>query len=188
MGDIVGVTGTPGTGKKSLAPMLAKKLGVRCISIDELASSYGLLVEGDRERIVDTHALKNKMRTYRGPALLYGHLIPYVLPRSSMSKVVVLRCDPAVLKKRLALRSYDWLKLLDNVEAELIGLISSDAFDAFGSKITFEVDTTTIGPSVAATRAFELMRSKGRPDGRVDWTKSYDTGAKLRSLLSKEES
>jgi adenylate kinase len=188
LGGIIGVTGTPGTGKKSVAPILAAKLGLRCVSLNELARSNGLPGKTKEEGAVDTKKLKNKLRGFGGPAVLYGHLLPYALGVGSASNVVILRCEPSVLKKRLASRGYPVRKIFDNVEAELIGLISSDSFDAFGPTKTFEVDTTSSDPGEAAASALEVIEGKREPGPRVDWTSGYDTGAKLRSLLSAEDS
>jgi len=188
LGGIIGVTGTPGTGKKSIAPLLAAKMGLKCIGLDEIARANGLLTETKEEGAVDTKKLKIILRSFEGPGVLYGHLLPYALGAGSASKVVVLRCEPSALKERLAHRGYPAGKIVENVEAELIGLISSDSFDAFGPKKTFEVDTTSSAPAEAAASAFEVIEGKRQLGTRVDWTPDYDTGAKLRSLLSADES
>jgi adenylate kinase len=188
LGRIIGVTGTPGTGKKSIAPLLAARLALRCIGLNELARSGGPLGGSRKEEIVDTQKLKTNLRSFEGPAVLYGHLLPYALDARSASRVVVLRCEPSALKKRLAIRRYPDRKVVDNVEAELIGLISSDSYDIFGPKITFEADTTSSAPAEVAALAFEVIAGKRQPGSRVDWMSDYDSGAKLRSLLSAEES
>ena len=188
MGLIIGVTGTPGTGKKSVAPILAAKLGLRCVSLDEIALSNGLLRTPKEEGEVDTQKLKNKLRSFEGPAVIYGHLLPHALGVGSASSVVILRCEPSALKERLASRGYSARKILDNVEAELIGLISSDSFEAFGPTRAFEVDTTASVPAEAAASALKIIEGNRRPEPRIDWTSGYDTGAKLRSLLSTGDS
>lgn len=185
MGDILGITGTPGTGKKSVAPLVARKLGIVSLGINVLARSFGLLEESDSEGEVDAGELRRKLAYgLQEPAVIFGHLLPYVLSPSSVARVVVLRCEPAVLKKRLIGRAYPSKKVVDNVEAELIGLVSSDTFDAFGKGRTFEVDTTHSTPAAAAESAVEIFKGSGQPGARVDWTTSYDSGAKLRSLLA----
>lgn len=187
MGDILGITGSPGTGKKSVAPLVAKKLGVVCLGINDLARSYGLLKESAPEGEVDTGEMRRKLAYgLQEPAVVYGHLLPYVMSPSSVARVAVLRCEPAVLKKRLMARAYPSKKIVDNVEAELIGLVSSDAFDTFGKERTFEVDTTSSTAAVAAESTLEIFKGGGQPGARIDWTTGYDSGAKLRSLLAVE--
>jgi len=180
---VVGITGTPGTGKKSIAPILASSLGLSCMALNDLARSYGL-IEGDGSQ-VDTEALKRRLTVaLRHPAVVYGHLFPYVFSRASVERVAVLRCEPTVLKERLLARGYPPRQLVDNLEAELIGLIASDAFRVFGKRKTFEVDTTYFTPAESAASAVEALRGGEEPVPRVDWTANYDSGLKLRTLLS----
>ena len=180
---IFGITGTPGTGKKSIAPMVAKRLTAQCVSLNDLARSCGLVrgASGD----VDVGKLRSRLR--RGlprDAVVYGHLLPYVLDSSAVAKVVVLRCEPGALKERLRARGYEPKKIIEDVEAELIGVVSSDAFDSYGKEKTWEVDTTRTTPGEAAAAVSRVTEEKARTAKRIDWTLDYDTGAKLRLLLS----
>ena len=180
---IVGITGTPGTGKKSIAPLVAAKLGVPCLGLNDLARSYDLVGPSGAE--VDTERLRERLEHgLPESAVVYGHLLPYSLGKDRVSKVVVLRCEPAVLKQRLGARGYPHAKVVENVEAELIGVIASDAHDAFGESRTWELDTTHATPLQAARAIFEVAGSKRIPQSRIDWTLAYDSGAKLRLLLS----
>ena len=89
-----------------------------------------------------------------------------------------------MLKQRLARRGYPAGKLVDNLEAELIGLVASDAYRAFGDKKTWELDTTYT-TSVEAAEAVTAAVKRGSGRGpRLDWTLNYDSGGKLRSLFS----
>ncbi|HKT21546.1 MAG TPA: hypothetical protein VJR06_02840, partial [Nitrososphaerales archaeon] len=82
-----------------------------------------------------------------------------------------------------AARGYPAAKVLDNVQAELIGLISADAARRFGKGKTFEVDTTYSTPEEAAAKAVAVARGKRQGSGAIDWIPDYDSGPKLRSLL-----
>ncbi|MDA4121023.1 MAG: adenylate kinase family protein [Thaumarchaeota archaeon] len=184
MGKLVGLTGTPGTGKKTLAPMLAAKLGLSCIGLNELAEVSGLWTKTKAGREVDTEALRRKLvGNQAGPSLIYGHLLPYVLTRRQIAKVVVLRCEPAVLRRRLMARGYPASKIIENLEAELIGTIAFDAYATFGAEKTTEYDTTRSRPEQTARSALEFVLSKEPPSPRVDWSPHYDSAAKLRSLF-----
>jgi adenylate kinase len=183
---MLGITGTPGTGKKSIAPIVAERLGMQCLSLNELARSRGLVSRNSGA--VDTQMLRARLKgDLPENAVVYGHLLPYAVPPSAVSKVVVLRCEPGALKERLRLRGYGPPKIVENVEAELIGVISSDAFDTYGRAKTWEVDTTSASPADAASAVIEIALSKPREAPRIDWTLDYDSGAKLKLLLSAEE-
>lgn len=182
MRGIVGLTGSPGTGKKTVAPLAGKKLGLHAMGIDELAVGYGLLEPG-REGEIDTRQMRDLISgDGRDGAIVYGHLLSYVVEPRATVRVAVLRCEPTVLKGRLVRRGYPAPKVTENLEAELIGVVSADAFQAFGSAKTFEVDTTHSSPAEVANRVAAVVRGAGPPP-RVDWTTRYDSGAKLRSLL-----
>ena len=73
---------------------------------------------------------------------------------------------------------------MDNVEAELIGVIATDAVSAFGRERTFEFDTTTSSPASTAKSVVRLVRGPRTTPQRVDWVSSYDSAPKLKSLLS----
>lgn len=181
---VIALTGTPGVGKKSVAPLVAESLGLRCISLNDLAVDYGLS-STDRGPDVDVRLFRGKIRSrLRGNAVLHGHLVPYVLPRVMARKVVVLRCDPSILKERLRARGYPDQKIIENVEAELIGLLSSDSLKSFGPSKTVEIDASYDPPAEVADQIVATLRGGLHPRTGLDWLASYDTGARLRSLLS----
>ncbi len=181
---ILGITGSPGTGKKSTAPMVAAKLGVDCISLNELVPSFG---PKPRRRTVDvdTGALRRELRTLSlGPSVVYGHLLPYVFVRSEVQITVVLRCEPAELKRRLRSRGYPWPKVIQNVEAELLGVVSHDAFRTFGPAKTTELDTTSKSADTAALAIAGILGTGRVPRRRIEWMKNYGSAPLLRSLMS----
>ena len=180
---IIGITGTPGTGKKSIAPVVAERLGVKCLSLNDAARAYRILK--GKTGSVDVDRLGSRLRRdLPRDAVIYGHLLPYVLDSKRVSKVVVLRCEPGVLKGRLRARGYGHEKVVENVEAELIGVVSSDAFDEYGEEKTWEVDTTKTTPGEAAAAVTGIAEGAPSPGPRIDWTLGYDSEAKLRVLLS----
>jgi adenylate kinase len=180
---VVGITGTPGTGKKTVAPLVASMLEFRTIGLDDLARSHNLVEGASGE--VDTGALRAKLEDeLRGPAVVYGHLLPYVLPRRSARRIIVLRCEPTVLKRRLLGRGYGAERVVQNVEAELIGLVSAEAYSHYGSSLTAELDATSPPPDSVAESAVEVVRGERAPPPRIDWTPSYDSAPKLGRLVS----
>jgi adenylate kinase len=179
-----GITGTPGTGKKTLAPLVAAELRVPCLGLNDLAKDLKLVPRKRRETEVDAAELgKLVLASVRAPCLLYGHLLPFAFGSGAFSKVVVLRCDPKILKRRLVERGYGDEKVAGNVEAELIGLISAESVKAFGGDHVSEVDTSVVPVSAAATTATKCLKSARGISAPIDWIGAYDSAAKLRSLL-----
>jgi adenylate kinase len=163
-------------------------MGLGCLGLNELSLSHGLLDASKPDGDVDIRKLRSLVRKeVSGRVVVFGHLVPYALEPRAVSKVAVLRCEPGVLRGRLAERGYPPRKLVDNVEAELIGLVSSEAYEAFGGTRTFEIDTTHSTPAQAAQVAIGILRGTRAAPPRIDWTTSYDSAAKLRFLLTPGE-
>ena len=183
MGIHIGLTGTPGTGKKTVAPMLASELHFSFVSLNELVASLGA-PRGRMQSEVDTKSLKRRLpHMLREPTILYGHLLPYVAKSELLRKVVILRCNPSILRERLVSRGYSEAKVTENVEAELIGVVSADAQNVFGESKTLEYDTTTSDAQTASKAISRLIVNPPSSVPRVDWTVLYDTASKLRTLL-----
>ena len=177
-----GITGTPGTGKKTLAPQVASRLRVPCHSLNDLARSYHLSRRSGPAEVDAPELGRRISAEVEAPCLLYGHLLPYAFGRGAFSRVVVLRCDPGVLGARLVGRGYGTEKVQQNLEAELIGLISADSVAAFGWDRVAEVDTTKLPVSAAVAAVTRRLSSPGGPRA-VDWVRSYGSADRLRSLL-----
>ena len=119
----VGLTGTPGTGKTSITRVLSELALTR--SVSDLADERGFLgvpesEEGIREIDIDglVSSLKEEWVTEPdGLTIIDGHLAHH-LP---CDVVVVLRCDPDILRGRLEERGYAEKKINENVEWELMG-------------------------------------------------------------------
>lgn len=183
-----GITGTPGTGKKTVAPLVASRLRVPCYSLNDLAVEYGLTTKEGDDLEVDAAELGRRVSaSIKGPCLFFGHLFPYAFERRNVSSVVVLRCDPKVLRRRLAKRGYSEGKIAENVEAELIGLISADSMAKFGRGRSWEFDTTRASPSRVASAISGILILRGGWSTQIEWMRSYDSPAKLKSLLTYRE-
>jgi adenylate kinase len=184
---IIGICGTPGTGKKTVAPIVASLVGLPApIPVNSLAR------KGAAD--VDPKLLRRELlKINPGRAVIFGHLLPHVLNRSEAGMVAVLRCDPSILRKRLAERGYPPAKVTENVEAELIGVVLDECVRKFGSELVREYDTTSASPKKVAgaiakdARAAMANSPKAAtraPPAWIDWTLDYDSSSKLRSLLA----
>jgi adenylate kinase len=180
----VGITGTPGAGKKTIAPLVASRMSLPCVSLYEQAVSSRLVKKDNDDAEVDTLALGRFLAKHvNGPALIHGHLLPYVLGGRDLRKVAVLRCEPTALKRRLLARGYGPEKVVENVEAELIGVLSADSMTAFGHKKVAEFDVTASEPAKTAKAISEYLKGSREAGPAIDWTFRYDSASKLRSLL-----
>ena len=118
------LTGTPGTGKTTVAELLADA-GLAVESVEQLAERHGCIGDVDPldgARPVDLWALSASLEEeWRTPPdtniVIDGHL-SHNLP---VNAVVVLRCSPDVLESRLNARGYTEEKTSENCDWELLG-------------------------------------------------------------------
>ena len=118
------LTGTPGTGKSTVAQMLSSD-GYEVIAVESLAEQYGLSGEidpSDGVRVIDTGALHDVLApawesSPDGVVVVDGHLSHH-LPCDA---VAVLRCSPEIIESRLVSRGYSADKVQANYEWELLG-------------------------------------------------------------------
>jgi len=184
---LIALTGTPGTGKKSIAPLLCKLLGVEPIGLAELASSISTGSASGELEVSSSKLRRKLLADSPSSALVFGHMVPDVLRRGEVEFAAVLRCEPSELKKRLAARGYSDDKVTENVEAELIGVLLDSSLRAFGEAVVHEYDTTGLAPASVARRiARDYRGARAHNDQKqfIDWTFRYDSSTRLRSLLS----
>ena len=165
---IISVTGTPGTGKTAVAGELAGILSYEYVDLNSLASEKGMVIGRDKQRdskIVDEEKLS--LLEVKDNSVVDGHLSQYV----KCDVIVVLRTRPDLLKERLSKR--DWLprKVKENVEAEILGVCSYEAFET--GKRVIEFDTS----EKDARRSAKIIKTlvlKNKPSEEIDWLEEYD--------------
>lgn len=184
-GLVIGLTGSPGTGKKSAARVLGSTLGVPCYSINDLAEEAHAVSKGGYDWTIDTDRLKSRLKgRLWDRCLVYGHLLSDVIGRREIDVAIVLRCEPSALKLRLGERNYDASKMRENVEAELIGYVSWETKRSYGPSKVWEVDTTTKTPIETAEALERIVGGHAGREAAIDWVPLYDSASKLRSLLT----
>ena len=194
MHNLLGITGTPGVGKKTTSALLAARLSYSVLDLNSLALTNDLSVKGKRHSPVevDTKLLRAKCKALKlDRRVIVGHLLPEVFRDRELDFVAVLRCEPSVLKDRLLSRGYEKEKVIANVEAELIGVILDQSLRAFDPPVLHEYDSTKLSPQRLAARiATDYLGSRRIHPARrstrywIDWTLRYTSSAKLRSALS----
>ena len=126
---IIAVTGTPGTGKSKSSALFAKKIGHKRVDLNRKIRQNKLFSSYDRLR--DTYVAD--MRKVRKFVKNLAKSKPDIVIDSHVSHelgadmVIVLRCRPEELVKRLRNRRWSRRKIEENVEAEFIGIISHEA-------------------------------------------------------------
>ncbi len=161
---IIALTGTPGCGKTRVAKLLAKTRFVH-IDLNKLIAKEKLYSGWDKKRktwIADIDKvekfIKAEIKKYGRSVVIDSH-ISHLLPASFVDIVVVLRCDPQELEKRLKRKRWNKNKVQENCEAELIGLILFEARKKH--KKVLEIDTTGRTPKQVARKLLKgLINNK----------------------------
>ena len=148
----VAVTGTPGTGKTTAVERLTADdaLDLDVIHLNDVVHDEEFVVEHDDERdsaVADLDALADSLAG-RDDVLFESHLAHHF----DADRVVVLRCHPEELERRLTERGESAAKAGENAESEAVDVILAEAVDRHGADRVYEVDATDLTPNeVAAT-------------------------------------
>ncbi|HTS33994.1 MAG TPA: AAA family ATPase [Thermoplasmata archaeon] len=160
------LTGTPGTGKSSVAALLRPWYSV--VEVGEFARRAGLGSGVRRAVVVDLARLRQRFRRLqreRPQDVYVGHLA-HLLP---VRDVVVLRCHPLELDRRLRRARRGRAREREaNVGSEAIDLVLREAIGP-GRRV-WEVDTTGRSPRQVASEVRRRLRRRGPSSyGHVRW-------------------
>jgi adenylate kinase len=164
------LTGNPGVGKHTVAKELAKKLGLDLIDINKMARQEGIFEECEGILDIDVKKLKKilqKLITKR--SVVVGHLAPYVVSRKQAKIVVVLRRNPYELISVYEQRKYSQQKAIENLGSEILGVTYYDSKNEFGSKKTFQLNTTDKSVNKIVRKIVDLFVNGVFQEDEVDW-------------------
>lgn len=181
---LIGLTGTPGTGKSSVCEILETNPGYNIIHLNELIKKENLYKEVDENRdsfVADMDKISRRVSEIFEEkdgrvTILESHLAHYIT-----DTVVVLRASPEELEKRLTSRGYSSGKIQENKDAEELDIILFESVEWCDR--VFEVDTTSRSLNDVASDVNEIITalindyaeqitSKYKP-GSVDWTSGW---------------
>ena len=169
------ITGTPGTGKSTVAEILKNKIGASLVGVNELVEDKHLYTGIDEDRgykIVDLDAMCLELNrvvenSKDGDVLIVeGHLSHYF---EGADLVIVLRAKPSVLRERLKTKGWTNSKIQENIEAEAIDICTFESYEVHGDKVN-EIDTSDLKPGDVADLIIGVITGKKRfPVGNVDF-------------------
>ncbi|NHN58976.1 adenylate kinase family protein [Halorussus rarus] len=186
----VAVTGTPGTGKTSAVEVLAADkefadFDLEVVHLNDLIREEGLWDERDEERdslVADLDAVADRLAN-RNDVLVESHLAHHL----DADRVVVLRCHPEELERRLTERGESESKAeenaesaklpralarkaRENAESEALDVVLSEAVSEHGVESVYEVETTDRDPEAVAAEIAAVVAGDREPSaGTVDY-------------------
>ena len=140
------VTGSPGTGKTTVAKRMAKKLKADYIDVNEIIDKYNLAVGYDKERkskIIDVDKLNSvleKLIKNASKNLVIDSHLSHYLSNKLVDMCIVTKCELKELRKRLEKRGYHRSKIRENLDCEIFDICFMEAV-ALGHKVKV-IDTT----------------------------------------------
>lgn len=131
---MVGIAGTPGTGKTSVGDVLARR-GHWVVRVAETIEPF-VIAEEEGVREVDQEAWAAVFVPVDG--FVEGGLAHFL----ACDRLVILRCRPDVLRERLERRDYPPAKVDENVEAEALDVVLCEAVELHPPDRLLEIETT----------------------------------------------
>ena len=173
---VVALTGTPGTGKSSVA-MLMEGAGWQILELTDLARRSDAVVGRDEERqtdevdleILSAAVAKEKEGVPPERDLLLVSHMAHLMP---CDLVAVLRTSPRVLRERLEARRWPGSKVQENVEAEAVGVVLVEAMELEPPVPVLELDTSFEPPEETMHRLVQALAGEEHEleAGHVDWS------------------
>ncbi len=154
---IIALTGTPGTGKTTVAKILRKR-GFKVIDLNRIILREKLYSGYDERRkcyIVDMKKLERYISKYTRENIVF--LDSHVSHLLNVDLVIVLRCSPKELEKRLRKKKWRSEKIRENIEAEIVEIITIEAEEKYGRERVIEIDTTGKSPEKVVEEIIKII-------------------------------
>jgi adenylate kinase len=155
----VAVTGTPGTGKTAATDQLDTELSV--VHLNDVIRSEGLTVGHDDERdsaIADVDAVAEWLDGCED-IVFESHLAH----QFDADRVVVLRCHPEEIERRLRSREKSPASVAENAESEALDIVLGEAVENHGQDRIYEIDTTGLTPAEVASAIEAVIEGSRDP-------------------------
>lgn len=180
---IILISGTPGTGKTSTSHIIAETMKSEVVSLNELAISKKFTSGYDDKR--DTHIvdfdkllphlmdLIEDHKKHNTKYLIIESHFSDIVPDDLIDYVIIFRCHPDTLQKRLDKRDYSRAKIKENIKSEILGNSVNFMLEKELKTPILEIDTTSLDIDSVAKIVINIIANDGNIDdfklGKVDW-------------------
>ncbi|MDO8554456.1 MAG: AAA family ATPase [Candidatus Micrarchaeota archaeon] len=177
---IIEITGTPGTGKSSVAKLTKEKLSAQLIDIKKIVNRKKIFKKSKGEKEVDIKKLQKKIREEITKSSDLKPLSPTIVIEGHLAcelkipadYIFVLRCIPNILEKRLKKRKYSQKKINENLLAEMLDYCTQRAET---NKKTFtkiiEIETADRSINQVVTIILDVIAKRKKKVDKVNYSK-----------------
>ena len=134
MGIII-ITGTPCTGKTTIAKKISSLKNYDYLDVNKLIKQHKVYEKYDRKTksyLADTKKVKQLLlkiiKKSKNNLVIDSHLSHY-LPSKLVDLCILTKCDIKILKKRLKKRKYNEQKIRENLDAEILDICLNEAVE-----------------------------------------------------------
>ncbi|MCX6773011.1 MAG: AAA family ATPase [Candidatus Micrarchaeota archaeon] len=187
------ITGVPGTGKTTVARLLSEKMDAALLDINKLVNVlklYSSVDETDGAKVVRLKELQDELasaiKAEKRSIIVEGHLgCEMKLP---VSRVIVLRCEPKILRARMVSRNYPPAKVSANALSEALDYCTVWSEKNYGKKKVWELDTTEKSAKQVADEIEKILSGKTKKKGKSisfpdALMREAITGEKIRKIF-----
>jgi len=140
---VIAISGSPGTGKSTLAKILVKKLGLDRLELhkyyQKISTSYD---KKKQSYVIDYKKFERLVEEKRKEAkkgLIIDSHISHQLPKRLVNRCIILTCsDLKKLEARLKRRKYSKKKIRENLDAEIFQICLMEAKEKGHKIITLD--------------------------------------------------
>ena len=189
---VIVLSGTPGTGKTTIALELKTLYSALLINLTDFAIENDLILEYDAQRqtkIVDLEALVPKLeqsiKAQKGNIIVEGHFAD-IVPESLTSIFIILRTDPHILEDRLKKKHFNSLKIQENLQSEILGVCTSAALESQDRKRIYEIDTSTVSVDDTIKQIQNFIQQRPLSNlGTINWMRELEERNELINFFDK---
>jgi adenylate kinase len=188
---VILITGTPCTGKTTLATKLAEQLNAQYINLTELAEKERLTLGKDKQRnttIIDEDKMRQKLQQLitetQTDIIIDGHYAATVTPKNATTQIFVLRRNPIQLRAIMQKCNFNTRKQKENLTAEILDVCLVEALRNHPKEKICELDITdkTVEETLHEVQAVLEGKKKCRV-GCVDWIGMLEQEGKTQEFL-----
>ena len=162
------ITGNPGVGKHTITKKISEILNFPIVDINIVAKDSNLFEKNENTNDVDSRKLAKILQERElNETIIVGHLAPYVLEKSQVKIIIILRRNPYDLELVYKERNYLEIKIKENTGSEVLGIIMHDTIEKFEEK-AFQIDVSKKNIQQVVEKVLEII-SKKEGNEEVDW-------------------